>query len=243
MDTLHMVEIRPDLGALYRFLGHQRLAEAHRDEDLGYGMHSWLAAALGHDAPKPWRFWTDRKGPIRLLGYSRLEAAALRTRLTQRATPSTLAVVPDTEQDIDSRPLPHWQEGRRLAFELRCCPVARAARSGVEKDVFLMQLQTETPSLPRTAVYGDWVEAKLEQTGAVRVRQLTINGFKLVRQMRRSTNTDGIRRSHVLVRPQVLVQGELTVLDPERFATLLAQGVGRHRAFGYGMLLLRPSRG
>lgn len=243
MDTLHMVEIRPDLGALYRFLGHQRLADAHRDEDLGYGMHAWLAAALGQDAPKPWRFWTDSKRPIRLLGYSRLEAAALRTRLTQRAALPALAVVPDTEQDIDSRPLPRWHEGRRLAFELRCCPVARAARSGVEKDVFLMQLQTGAPFLPRTAVYADWVQAKLEQTGALRVRQLTIVGFQLVQQIRRGTKIDGIRRSRVLVRPQVLVQGELTVLDPDRFAALLAQGVGRHRAFGYGMLLLRPSRG
>lgn len=243
MDTLHMVEIRPDLAALYRFLGHQRLADAHRDEDLGYGMHAWLAAAMGEDAPKPWRLWTDSKRPIRLLGYSHKEAAILRSRLTQRAAPPAVAVVANAEQDIASRPLPSLQEGRRLAFELQCCPVARTARTGVEKDVFLMQLQTGEPSLPRTAVYAEWVQAKLEQTGALRVRQLTISGFQLVQQMRRGTRGDGVRRSHVLVRPQVLVQGELSVLDPDRFAALLAQGVGRHRAFGYGMLLLRPSRG
>jgi len=30
------------------------------------------------------------------------------------------------------------------------------------------------------------------------------------------------------------------VRDPTGFAALLARGVGRHRAFGFGMLLLRP---
>jgi len=35
----------------------------------------------------------------------------------------------------------------------------------------------------------------------------------------------------------------LTVTDGEAFARLLAKGVGRHTAYGYGMLLLRPARG
>ncbi|MFG1332515.1 type I-E CRISPR-associated protein Cas6/Cse3/CasE [Xanthobacter autotrophicus] len=34
--------------------------------------------------------------------------------------------------------------------------------------------------------------------------------------------------------------GTLTVRDAQAFAALLARGVGRHRAFGYGMLLLSP---
>ena len=38
------------------------------------------------------------------------------------------------------------------------------------------------------------------------------------------------------------MQGNLTITEPEKFACLLARGVGRHRAYGYGMLLLRPLR-
>ena len=38
------------------------------------------------------------------------------------------------------------------------------------------------------------------------------------------------------------MQGILTVTDSAAFAALLARGVGRHRAYGYGMLLLRPAR-
>ena len=40
--------------------------------------------------------------------------------------------------------------------------------------------------------------------------------------------------------PDVVMQGRLRVSDPQAFAQLLARGVGRHRAFGFGMLLLRP---
>ena len=36
------------------------------------------------------------------------------------------------------------------------------------------------------------------------------------------------------------MSGALTITDGEKFAQLLARGIGRHRAYGYGMLLLRP---
>ena len=42
-------------------------------------------------------------------------------------------------------------------------------------------------------------------------------------------------------RPDVTFRGTLQVTDPDRFHALLARGVGRHRAFGFGMLLLRPA--
>jgi CRISPR system Cascade subunit CasE len=38
------------------------------------------------------------------------------------------------------------------------------------------------------------------------------------------------------------VHGTLTVTDPTTFATCLARGVGRHVAYGYGMLMLRPPK-
>jgi CRISPR system Cascade subunit CasE len=36
------------------------------------------------------------------------------------------------------------------------------------------------------------------------------------------------------------VVGALEVRNSEAFANLLARGVGRHVAFGFGMLLMRP---
>jgi CRISPR system Cascade subunit CasE len=40
--------------------------------------------------------------------------------------------------------------------------------------------------------------------------------------------------------PDATIHGELTVTNSEAFGRLLATGVGRHSAYGYGMLLLRP---
>ena len=35
------------------------------------------------------------------------------------------------------------------------------------------------------------------------------------------------------------MHGNLTVRDPEAFANLVANGAGRHKAYGYGMLIIR----
>jgi CRISPR system Cascade subunit CasE len=46
----------------------------------------------------------------------------------------------------------------------------------------------------------------------------------------------------VVERPQALFGAEAVVVDGERFADLLARGIGRHRAFGFGMVLVAPPR-
>ena len=37
------------------------------------------------------------------------------------------------------------------------------------------------------------------------------------------------------------MRGTITIVDPGKFTELVAHGIGRHRAYGYGMLLLRPA--
>ena len=67
--------------------------------------------------------------------------------------------------------------------------------------------------------------------------------YRLLGVLRR-TQADGApgggRQPRVTMGPDVVMQGRLRVSDPQAFAQLLARGVGRHRAFGFGMLLLRP---
>ncbi len=41
--------------------------------------------------------------------------------------------------------------------------------------------------------------------------------------------------------PEAEFEGTLEVLDGTAFHAVLARGIGRHRAFGYGMLLVRPA--
>ena len=38
------------------------------------------------------------------------------------------------------------------------------------------------------------------------------------------------------------MRGIMTITDPDAFSGTLSQGIGRHRSYGYGMLLLRPAR-
>ena len=40
----------------------------------------------------------------------------------------------------------------------------------------------------------------------------------------------------------IVMHGTLSITDTQRFADLLTRGIGRHRAYGYGMLLLSPPK-
>ena len=236
-----MVEIQPDLAALMRFRKVQGLM-GHDDEDLGYAVHAWLAAAFGQAAPKPWRLLLDRRRPPRLLAYSTVDAEALQNHLRAFAEPATFAVCPDPQVAILSKQLPRWRAGRRLAFEVLCCPVGRKSATGIEKDVFLLRADTAPPgSLHRDEVYGEWARRQIEQTGAASVASVRLDGFRLVRLMRQTREAGGTRRARRLVRPQALLRGELIIRNADGFTELLRRGIGRHRSFGYGMLLLGPA--
>lgn len=236
-----MVEMQLDLTALLRFLSGQGLNARYEDDDLGYGIHAWLAAGFGELAPRPWRLFVGRDRPPRILGYSRHDAPMLQQRLREFADPAVCAVCADPAVTIASRMMPSWTPGRRLAFELLCCPVGRKAASGIEKDLFLIRADTAgQQGLRRDTVYCDWVREQLERNHACSVQAIQLAGFRLVRQTRRVQGSGGPRTCHHPVRPHALVRGELIVSEPEAFAALLGRGIGRHRAFGYGMLLLRP---
>ena len=76
---------------------------------------------------------------------------------------------------------------------------------------------------------------------SVTVDSIRLSGFRLAKQVRQTQSRDGKRTTSTLVRPQALLEGYLTVQEPDEFTSLLKRGIGRHRAFGYGMILLRPA--
>jgi CRISPR system Cascade subunit CasE len=87
----------------------------------------------------------------------------------------------------------------------------------------------------RESVYGDWLQRRLGEAAAI--EQVRLDSFRRTRLVRTDRATP--RHARVLERPDALLQGVLTVADGDAFAQLLARGVGRHRAYGFGMLLLR----
>jgi CRISPR system Cascade subunit CasE len=253
----HMTQLALDPARLMRFArGQGRGLE--RDPDFGYAAHAWLAAAFGDLAPKPFRLMENRNG-LKLLGYADAGADALADQAHTYAEPETLNVCDWTA--VQSKTMPdRWPTGRLLGFELRACPVSRGHR---ERDVYLAALeraQAENERPPsRLEAYGRWLVERLaaairpgddyvDRSGQRRdpvveldLEGLTLTGFRRVRT-RRKAHRDRQSPYKTIERPDALFNGRLTVRDPERFGRLLAGGIGRHKAFGFGMLLLRPPR-
>ncbi|MFH0933631.1 MAG: type I-E CRISPR-associated protein Cas6/Cse3/CasE [Pseudomonadota bacterium] len=238
---MFMIDLPLDSAQLMRFAhrqGHGRLA----DDDFGYAAHAWLVATLGKLAPKPFRLLENRQG-LRMLGYTDQPIDALRDHAQTFAEPGALNVCEWSAAAGKSMPTA-WQSGRRFGFEVRACPVSRAER---ERDVYLVALSRAQDAgaeqLSRPQVYSEWLARQLSKEGAAQTNPAAINviGFRRVRSQRLSRASEGAKRRAV-ERPDALFAGELTVENPDAFSGLLARGVGRHRAFGYGMLLLRPPR-
>jgi CRISPR system Cascade subunit CasE len=57
---------------------------------------------------------------------------------------------------------------------------------------------------------------------------------------RASPRADETRRLVRISGNAVTIVGQIRVLDSYLFSSSVANGLGRHRAFGYGMLLLSP---
>jgi len=153
---------------------------------------------------------------------------------------------------LESKAMPGaWAEGRRLGFDLRVRPVRRlkstggngetAFRKGAELDAFQVEALRRHPDNPdgmeqdgqtREAVYMDWLAERLEPAAELDRKATRLVRFQRLRVSRGNAGPEG---------PDATFHGALTVTDPERFKVLLAKGVGRHRAYGFGMLLLRPA--
>ncbi len=125
-------------------------------------------------------------------------------------------------------------------------------RPGMECDVFQWKaLLYDKGKMPytREQVYTEWLSDQLgrirkdqngRQIGLTGGASLDVERTKLVSFQR----TRAFRKLHTRYSegPDAVMRGVLTITDSAAFSDLLRQGIGRHRAYGYGMLLLRPAR-
>lgn len=235
---LYLIELRPDPAALIRFAEAQGI-NRREDEDLGYATHAWLTALFGGYAPKPFRIYQDRRNlrTPRLLGFTRASGIELADHAHAFAPPLAMGVSPfDREVPAKSMP-PEWSRGRRLGFELLACPISRLRKN--EDDVYRRHRreceQTGDKPASRADVYRDWLIRQL--SGACRLEDYRLDGFRYLHLLRRTKGREWRR----FLAPQAAIGGTLWVEDGIAFDSLLARGVGRHRAFGFGMLLLKPA--
>lgn len=236
--TFQLMHLQPDSLTLTTWA--TRHGVLSPDGDYGYAFHGLLSAAFGEQAPKPFRYMGNKQG---LLAYTSENLETLR----QHASLATLDVARALGLDkLDARPFPSaWKEGQTLGFEVRVRPVIRA-KDGRERDAFLHAVDG-TPAAEgggiaqRAMIYDDWLAKQFAVDGAAQIIQAQMEEFRLTRVLRKaSASENGKRKSHAVTGPDAVFKGKLQVGNPEAFAHLLARGVGRHRAFGFGMLLLKP---
>lgn len=234
MSSLHMVRMVFDRGALMRFAAGQGLLRID-DEGNGYLVHAWLAALFGSNAPKPFRVFEE---PAEVLGYSCRDASALLDHASAFASPLAWEVL--RSDSLASKPMPStWRQGARLAVEVLACPVTR--KDGHEKDVFLRALdRVGDEAGSREQVYIDWF--RRQWSDALVFEHVTLTGLSRRRMLRRtqSTTEEDARRTRGVERPVARFHAAACIDNVETFARLLERGLGRHRAFGLGMVLLRP---
>ena len=243
--TLHLLRFDPDMARATQWFASEKLLPRNA-EDGGYAWHALLTASFGKVlAPKPFHLHSRRNRPVQLLAYCVNDPAALLAHAQNFADPQAFAALRlGSPAGIPAKPMPGFTQGRRLGFSLRVRPTVRSDRNGDrtktrERDAYLAALEAADRDAPpdRAEVYLSWTNERLEQ-GGVKVVSARIDGHERVETLRR----DGNRHLKPVQGHSASITGVIEVTDPERFQNLLARGVGRHRAFGYGMLLLSPPR-
>ncbi len=238
--SLRLLRFDPDPQRAGTWMAAERLAVRGVSEaDDGYGWHALLAAAFGEAAPKPFRVVARPGRAPQLLAYGVTPLSDLRLHAGDFADPLVVAAL--RLSAAEEKPMPSFATGRRLGFEVRLRPTLRRDRAGdrdrsAEIDVYIAARDAAPPGEPpdRAAVYAAWLADRLGAAARMEsARVLELRRHRLVRR-------DRARDLRTVEGHSVSFAGTLRVTDEAAFAGLLARGVGRHRAFGFGMLLLRP---
>ncbi len=205
-------------------------------------MHCLLMETFGGISPKPFRLLAPRQSGVSrgvLYGYAEVSADQLVDSSANFADPLQTLVLP--KESIQTKVMPlDWESGRRLGFEVLVRPVVRQTRNGehpgAERDAYQReteQLEKGTPPPSREDAYVQWLSDRLSRQGGAKLEECRLRTFRRVRVLRKlhGPSIDG---------PCAVMHGTLTISEGRKFSKLLRSGIGRHRSYGYGMLLLRP---
>ena len=212
------------------------------DFDAGRALHHLLGESFGKGALQPFRLMVPRgRDAGRLYAYAAMGVEGLRDTATAIATPEALTVIDLAA--LRGKPMPAFRSGQRLDVLAR--PVRRLRKplgqfgAGDEIDCWLHQrLQANPGADPdagarhdRSPAYLDWLAERLAGAGA----ELDRGASKVAAIQRRRVARGG----KAVEGPEVGFHATVTVLDDSVFRAALARGLGRHCAYGYGMMLLR----
>lgn len=265
MSSLYLVRLPVSLSALAHWAASRNYGwtsyrnrygrESDAGFDEGRAIHHLLAETFGPGELQPFRMMAASPGKLgHIYAYSHADASMLQKTALACALPEIDRIC--NLSQIMTKVVPdNWRPGRRLGFEIRIRPVSRLMKplsdsggkpfaKGAEVDAFLIEALRRFPAAPSTEenmlkagrsrelVYADWLAERLN--GAATLE----SGVRLAHFLRRRVARTAIAPEG----PDAILQGNLIVSNPDRFQQLLAKGLGRHKSYGYGMLLLRPPR-
>ena len=223
----------------------QQWMESKRLQDTGHALHCLMTECFGKDlVPKPFRLMATKENTSVLYGYETNNSDKLCQAAEMFADPLQLKVMPLSK--IDSKPMfSNWQCGQKIGFETQVRPITRKYNKDKNKnqecDVFLKEKEKYPEGdMPysREQVYSEWLDKEFEKLGGAKLElnQTQLMSHYTTRVYRKRYSTYSGSGG-----PDATMRGVLTISDPKVFTKLLTRGIGRHRAYGYGMLLLRPT--
>ncbi|MBF0423368.1 MAG: type I-E CRISPR-associated protein Cas6/Cse3/CasE [Magnetococcales bacterium] len=233
-NPFSMIKIVVPARVLFR---HFKGREGASNDD-GYRIHGLLSGLFGDSAPKPFNYHIQGRQVV--VGYTDVDDRGLMDLAKTYAEPDVLAVLAD---NLHGKPMPVFPQGQRLGFRVNVIPILRSNggfyKKGAEVDAWLMARERvpEGESVPdRQWVYLDWLRQALARQGGAEVEHAAITAMRGVTLRRRNDQRDFVR----INQREVVFQGTVRVINSEAFYRLMRRGIGRHRAFGFGMVLLTP---
>ena len=187
-----------------------------------------------------------------LLGYSDWDREDIVASTQKRGNFFTTDVF--DLQGIAAKPMPaQWGAGTRYEFEVRIRPTVRTKLNANttrshEQDVYRHYREQlgDAPAKGRSEVYIEWLHRQFEQLGGARLTHDSLSRQPSARMVRfRISPTsfrDNSRKLKMYRGPDAIIKGVLEISDEQKFHSMLRRGIGRSRAFGFGMLLLKPAR-
>ena len=240
-DAIYMIRCAVDLPALHEW-ARSRKMRRQGGFDRGFVMHHLLTETFGDLAPKPFRLTEPQRRGGReaaLHGYTSVDVSGLVEASWTFADPLQAKVLPVRSMVSKEMPV-EWATGRQLGFESLVRPIVRVAREGsrgkVEIDTYehLQAQNGDGSNISQPEAYHRWLSTQMEQHGRATLLTSRVHSFEMTRVARQYA-----RQS--LPGPSAVMRGVIRVGDPCGFNNLIRRGLGRHRSYGYGLVLLRPA--
>jgi CRISPR system Cascade subunit CasE len=187
--------------------------------------HAFVTALFGRKTFQPFRYreLTETSGVLN--GYTTATAEELGDMIAMAADPEVTNIISGAPQ---TRAIYIPKPDQLIGIEVKVVPSVRSGQKRIEKDSFVNDLNLGV-SNDRELSYANWMARRLEPASEMR----------FVRLARHATYTT-LRKKNKITVTSAVMQATVCVKDPDAFGALMVNGIGRHKAYGFGMINLTP---